>query len=262
METIIVTTNGDLDDEDDFELRSGDGTTWLTCVPFEAEGFTAAFSTRDGAKEGETSTDTARRLLTAMGRPGAAIVTCRQVHSSKVRVVKTREETLLPETECDAMTAIAEGLLLGVKTADCVPVLIADTKTRAIAAIHAGWRGTIDRIVERAFAMMIGSWKTHRDDCIAAIGPAICGGCYEVGTEVYGRFQAEFPYGERLVSDVEGEKGYLDLKLANLIQLELCGIQRGRIFMSDQCTVCDNDLYFSYRREGARAGRVVSLIGN
>jgi polyphenol oxidase len=262
METIIVTTNGDLGNEDDFELRSGDGTTWLACLPLEAEGFTAAFSTREGAEEGEQSSDTARRLLAAIGRTDATLVTCLQTHSSTVRVVKSVEDARGGAQKCDALTTSQPGVLLGIKSADCVPILIADRKTRAVAAIHAGWRGTVDRIVERAFATMIAAWKTHRADCVAVIGPCVCGSCYEVGPEVVERFQNEFPYGSQLIADPHEGKGYLDLKLANTIQLENCGIPRERIFVTELCTICENDLFVSYRKEGARAGRMISLVGS
>jgi polyphenol oxidase len=262
METIIVTTNGDLANEDKFELRSGDGTTWLACLPLEAEGFMAVFSTRDGATDGEQTSDTTKRLLAAIGQTNATLVTCRQVHSASVRVVRSRDEAHGQATECDALTTSQPGVLLGIKTADCVPILIADLKTRAVAAVHAGWRGSAARIVERAFATMIASWKTHRDDCVAVVGPCVCGSCYEVGPEVVERFLSEFPYGAQLIADQHEGKGYLDLKLANVIQLENCGLPRERIFVTELCTICDNDLFFSYRKEGSRAGRVLSVIGS
>jgi YfiH family protein len=262
METIIVTTNGNPTEPDDFELRRADGTTWVACPPLEAEGFVAAFSTREGAADGEPLADTARRLLAAVDRPDATLVTCRQVHSTSVRLVKAARDAGSAEAECDAVATAVPGLVVGVKTADCVPILIADLETRAVAAVHAGWRGTAGRIVERAFAMMIATWKTHRSDCVAAVGPAVCAACYEVGPEVLGRFRDEFPYADRVISNASGDKGHLDLKLANAIQLELCGLDRDGIFVSDYCTMCSSDLFYSYRREGARAGRILSIVGS
>jgi YfiH family protein len=159
------------------------------------------------------------------------------------------------------VTAKRPGLLVGVKTADCVPVLIADLKTGAVAAVHSGWRGTASRIVERAFASMVALWKTDRADCIAAVGPAVCASCYEVGPEVLARFRDEFPYANRLVSNVHGEKGHVDLKAACAVQLEMCGLAPEQVFVSDACTICRNDLFQSFRKEGARAGRILSVVG-
>lgn len=256
-----MTTDSNGDRPGAFELRSTDGITYVACLPFEAEGFTAAFSTRAGAAEGERFEATAERLLSAIGMPDAGLATCRQVHSAVVRAVTTEADARDRTAECDALTARAPGLLLGVKTADCVPVLIADRRTSAVAAVHAGWRGTAGRIVERAFAAMMATWSVRRADCIAAIGPAICGSCYEVGADVLGRFKAEFPYAKRFVSNEAGGKGHVDLKAACAIQLELCGFDPEQIYVADYCTMCGNDLFFSYRKEGVRAGRILSVVG-
>jgi YfiH family protein len=255
----IMAMNADGTGAGGFQMRSADGTTYLACLPLEEAGFTAAFSTRAGAAPGEPTGQTARRLLEAIGRPGTPIATCKQVHSTTVRTIEG--EAPGPETECDALTARQPGLLLGVKTADCVPVLIADRRTGAVAAVHAGWRGTAGRIVERTFAAMIASWATRRSDCLAAIGPAVCGRCYEVGPEVLERFRGEFPYAKRFVSDGEGGKGFVDLKAANAIQLEMCGLTPEQVFATDLCTICQNDSFPSYRREGERAGRILSVVG-
>lgn len=245
----------------DFEYRTSDGTTYLTCVPFEVEGFVAAFSTREGAAPGEPFDDTASRLLAALGTPKAPLATCKQVHSATVRAVRSDADIRDAKTECDGLTAKRPGLLLGIKTADCVPVLIADLETGAVAAVHAGWRGVVARIVERGFASMAGLWKSDRGDCIAAIGPSVCAKCYEVGPEVLARFQTEFPYAQRVISNPHGDKGNVDLKAACAIQLELCGFDAEQIFVSDECTICRNDRFPSFRREGASAGRMLSVVG-
>lgn len=246
----------------EFEHRSRDGITYMTCVPFEAAGFTAAFSTREGATEGEPVSATSTRLARAMGVDGLVVATCRQVHSATVRLVRTDADVADDTVESDAMVTDRQDVMLGVKTADCVPVLVADVRTRAVAAVHAGWRGAVDRIVERAVARMMGTFTTRGADCIAAIGPAICADCFEVGSEVVARFRNEFPYGDRLISNVHDDKGHIDLKLACAIQLELCGVPTDRIFVSDACTMCEPERFFSYRREGARAGRILSVVGS
>lgn len=245
----------------DFELRTTNDTTYLACPAFEAEGFVAAFSTRAGSLEGEAFDATAARLLGAIGYSDIQLAHCKQIHSSIVRTLKSPEDIAGTPEECDALTVSAPGVLLGIKTADCVPILIADARTGAVGAIHAGWRGTVARIVERAFAAMVGAWGTRRSDVLVAIGPAVCGACYEVSRDVLDRFKGEFPYAKRFVSNERGDKGHIDLKLACSIQLELCGVEPEQMFMTDYCTMCSNDLFFSFRKEGARAGRVLSVIG-
>jgi len=245
-----------------FELREGDGTSWLTCLPFEDQGFVAAFGTRLGAVQGESADETARRLVAALGLGSVPVCMAKQVHSAMVKVlVSDRDRAEIARAECDAMTTSTRGTLLGIKTADCVPVLIADTRTRAIAAAHAGWRGAVARIVERTFATLVAKHGARRGDCIAAIGPAIGAAAYEVGAEVLERFTTEFPYASRIVSNVHDGKGHVDLKTACAVQLELCGLEPEQIFVSDACTMSEPERWFSYRREGTAAGRIVSIVG-
>ena len=256
----LMTTDGDA--VTIFELREGDGTSWLTCLPFEDQGFVAAFGTRVGTVAGESADVTAERLVAALGLGNARLSMAKQVHSAVVRVLATdRDLSEIARAECDAMTTARRGTLLGIKTADCVPVFIADTRTRAIAVAHAGWRGAVARIVERTFATMVAKHGARRADCIAAIGPAISAQAYEVGAEVLARFQSEFPYASRIVSNVHDDKGHIDLKEACAIQLELCGLDREQIFVSDACTMSEPERWFSYRREGVAAGRIVSILG-
>lgn len=255
-----MTTNGDAVPM--FELREGDGTSWLSCLPFEDQGFVAAFGTRVGTLPGEPAEATAARLAGALGLGDSRLVMAKQVHSAIVRVLESdRDLADTGRTECDAMTTARRGTLLGIKTADCVPVLIADTRTRAIAAAHAGWRGAAARIVERTFATMVAKHGASRADCIAVVGPAISAAAYEVGSDVLERFQSEFPYASRIISNVHDDKGHIDLKEACAIQLEMCGLDREQIFVSDACTLREPDRWFSYRREGAAAGRIISIVG-
>lgn len=255
-----MTTNGDAGAV--FEFREADGTSWLTCLPFEDQGFVAAFGTRAGTAPGEPAEVTAERLVAALGLGNARVSMAKQVHSASVRVLGSdRELAEIGRTECDAMTTARRGTLLGIKTADCVPVLIADTQTRAVAAAHAGWRGAVERIVERTFATMMAKHGARRADCIAVVGPAISAPAFEVGAEVLERFQSEFPYAARIISNIHDDKGHVDLKEACAIQLEMCGLDREQIFVSDACTMLEPDRWFSYRREGAAAGRIISIVG-
>jgi YfiH family protein len=211
------------------------------------------------------------------------LVTLRQIHSDVIHVVGA------PATDApkaDALATRTPGLLLGVQTADCVPILLADTRRRAVAAIHAGWRGTLARIVVKALGRMRMEFGTRPRDVVAALGPAIGRCCYEVGPEVAQAFAAQF----RAAADwfdgpfdqlAHGEEplwlpwltmmppGHvpppprvqLDLRAANRWQLADAGVPETRIAVSDLCTACRTDLLFSYRREGAKTGRMMALIG-
>ena len=157
-------------------------------------------------------------------------------------------------------------VLLAVQTADCLPVLIGDPKSGAMAAIHAGWRGTAGRIVERAVADLMLVHGVNPRDCIAALGPAACAECYEVGEDVIERYKKEFGYWRNLLVNFKaGGKAHLDIRAANFQQLSFCGFSEDRIHVADYCTMHQNDLFFSYRMEGRRqpsgVGRSLSVIG-
>jgi YfiH family protein len=164
------------------------------------------------------------------------------------------------------MTTKLTGVLLAIQTADCLPVLIADPKSGAMAAIHAGWRGTAGRITERAVADLMLMHGTNPRDCIAALGPSACVECYEVGQDVIERYKKEFGYWRKLFANfTEGSKAYLDVRAANVQQLKFCGFSEDRIHVAHHCTIHQNELFFSYRREGktqtAGIGRLLSVIG-
>jgi YfiH family protein len=199
---------------------------------------------------------------------GVTFAHCRQVHGSSVHTIRALADAHGSHTEADALTTNQSGILVGVKTADCVPVLIADRGTGAVAAVHAGWRGAASHIVERTLAAMIHTWGTSCENCLAAIGPAVCARCYEVGPEVVRRFEQEFGYARRLLAgraseDANGQTGkmHLDLKLACRIQLEMSGLTADQLSEAPYCTICDNDLFYSYRKEGDRAGRILTVVG-
>jgi YfiH family protein len=255
---------------------------YLVCEPLERAGFLNAFSTRLGGAsalpqyalnlayfkgdEKEVVAENRRRFHKAIGAEGSQIMTARQTHSTERKVIESLDEARGPQPECDAMVTRLEGLLLAVKTADCLPVLIGDTKTGTIAAIHAGWRGTAGRITERTIADMMLLHGVSPRDCIAALGPAACAECYEVGDDVIERYKKEFGYWRQLlVNFKENGKAHLDVRAANVQQLRFCGFTDDRIHVADYCTMHQNDLFFSYRKEGSRqpsgVGRSLSLIG-
>ena len=254
----------------------------LVCEPLERAGFINAFSTRLGGvsalpsralnlayfkgDEKEAVAENRRRFLKAMGAEGVQIITARQTHSTERCTIESAQQARGPQPECDAMITRMTGVLLGVQTADCLPVLIADTKSGAVAGIHAGWRGTAGRITERTIADLMLSAGVNPRDCIAALGPTACAECYEVGEDVIERYKSEFGYWRNLlVNFKENGKAHLDIRAANVQQLMFCGFSEDRIHVAEFCTMHQNELFFSYRKEGrglpSQVGRLLSVIG-
>jgi hypothetical protein len=188
--------------------------------------------------------------------PGLSITTLRQVHSAHVFDAEGLRDR---QCEGDALVSNQPGKWIGVRTADCVPILLADHRTRAVAAIHAGWKGTAASIVRHAIDQMSTSFGTHAMDIHAAIGPAIRVCCYEVGREVAAAgFEELFPEGLRPHS----QDGHvmLDLVEANRRILTASGVPAAQIYDSGLCTFCCRDEFHSYRRDPSDRGRMVSFV--
>ncbi len=212
-----------------------------------------------------------------------ALITLRQIHSDVVHVFSKAPVRSRPG---DAAICRRAGLLLAIQTADCVPILLADTRRRVVAVVHAGWRGTLARIVSKTLGRMRLDFGTQPEGVIAALGPAIGSCCYEVGPEVAQAFAGQFPEAadwfegsfERLATGEEPnplpwltmmppghepppERVRLNLRAANHWQLVEAGVKPRNISVSALCTACRSDLFFSYRKEGAGTGRMMSVIG-
>jgi purine-nucleoside/S-methyl-5'-thioadenosine phosphorylase / adenosine deaminase len=183
-----------------------------------------------------------------------ADVTLRQIHSDLVRVASGLVDR---ECEGDALITDVPGQSIGIRTADCVPVLLADARRRVIAAVHAGWRGTAACIVKKAIEQLRQKYGTEAADLAAAIGPSIRACCYEVSPNVANEF-SRWP---KTVRQFAGTKPHVDLALANFLQMEETGVPASSIFDSQLCTACRTDLFFSFRREPANPGRMLSVIG-
>lgn len=202
-----------------------------------------------------------------------SLVTVGQIHSGVVQDLDREEPPFTtPEGRArlqgDGLVTQTPGRLLAILTADCVPVLVADTRTHAVAAFHAGWRGTVARIVEEGVCYLQEAHESQPGDLIAAIGPCIGACCFEVGTEVRDAFAAAFPYTGELVSVPAGKSEdhpHLDLVRANQRQLEDAGIPSGNIRLVAPCTACSQvagrPRFFSYRAQDGRTGRMLSAIG-
>jgi hypothetical protein len=265
----------------DFSFRHINGLQLLVCDPLERIGFKHAFSTRLGGvsplpadalslgnfsqDERENVIENRRRFLAALGLPDWTLVTARQIHSADVRVVRDAEDARSAPAAGDALTSGVAQTLLAVQTADCLPILIADERTGAFSAVHAGWRGTLAGIVARTVERMQQEHGSRACELHAALGPSISAAVFEVGPAVLAEFRKRFSYAEELICDLHPNgKGHLNLNLANVRQLTGCGLREDRIYDSGLCTYLRNDLFFSYRRErGAEkpVGRLMGVIG-
>ena len=206
---------------------------------------------------------------------GSVLVGVRQIHSDVVRVVKVGDGALEGRLQTAEGKAVLEGdglmtnvpgILLGVGTADCVPVLVVDVQKRVVAAFHAGWRGTVARIVEFGVAKMTEEYGSRVEDLVAAVGPSIGACCYAVGEEVRKEFERKFEYGSSLFRPRESGEMRLDLWEANRLQLLDAGLDEMRIAVVRECTGCARDVsgalrYFSHRGEKGVAGRMLNVVG-
>ena len=205
--------------------------------------------------------------------PDFETVTIRQVHSALVLPVRKEDgvfegrlQTADGKAVLEADGAVTDlpGVMLGVQTADCVPVLIADVNKRVVAAIHAGWRGTVARIVEKGCATMREEYGSRPEDLVAAVGPSIGACCYAVGEEVRSEFGSQFAYSDALFTTVSGQM-HLDLWQANRRQLLDAGVAADKITVIGECTACavshGERKYFSHRDEHGFTGRMMSVIG-
>jgi polyphenol oxidase len=218
------------------------------------------------------------RFKSALGAQQLSLISLRQFHSD---VIHLFDNPPSGPRRGDASITNRPNLLLAIQTADCVPILLVDPKKRAIAAIHAGWRGTLARIVTKTIGLLHMHYAINPRNLLATIGPCIGPCCYEVGTEVATQFLSQFAdaptyFDEFRTGDEPNPiqwlnmmppghqpppKGvFLDLPKANRSQLETAGVRPQNIYVSDFCTACRSDLLFSYRKEGPATGRLMSAI--
>ncbi len=196
----------------------------------------------------EASRERVGRFLEACGR----LLLMKQVHGS--RVVRAPWEGT---PEADAATGSEPGSILGVETADCLPLLLVDPRRRTVAAVHAGWRGTAAGVTARAVEALRAA-GSRSEDLLAALGPGIGPCCYEVGEELRAAFG---PRASEFFRPGPRGRPHLDVRAANRRQLREAGLVPDRIHDVDECTYCREDLYHSYRREGPGAGRMISFVG-
>jgi YfiH family protein len=282
METI--TSDQQLTDAG-FYWRDFDGVRALVCLPLEQDGFVNGFSTRGGGVSNmphdslslagfhddaaENILENRRRFLKLFSGQWS-LAGCWQVHGADVRVVgsvveaKPAEDRLGETIHCDVIVSNADGVLAAVKTADCVPILIGDPRTRSFAAVHAGWRGTLAGAAIAGLKRLSDEYGTRPEDVRIAIGASAGPCCYEVGADVIDAFSSRFPNGAKLFTPTRPGHAFVDLIKANRDQLESAGVLSDRIHVAPFCTMCRTDLFFSYRKEkklSGKVGRLMAVIG-
>jgi len=293
--------------------RATNGVEWLPVPGWDFPWLWAGFSTRKGglsraycaddspglpAVAGElnlgiTATDDRENVLrnrhlfaeAVTSDPATPLISLRQFHSNRiVRTSRTDAARNQPH-KADGQITAEPGLLLAIQTADCIPILVADRKRRVVAAFHAGWRGTLKRIVETGVGQMRLTFGSDSKDLIAAIGPGIGLCCYAVGEEVLSEFDSQFTYARELFREVYdsdpvrrkypmlfltqrapghspiGPSLHVDLIEANRRQLLSAGLAAASIQIVGGCTQCHPDLFFSHRGSHGYAGRMMAAIG-
>jgi polyphenol oxidase len=186
----------------------------------------------------------------------------KQVHGTEALVI---DRALTPTDRFaggwDALVTDQPGVMVAVRTADCVPILLHDPTRRVVAAIHAGWRGAVARIVPKTLALMESRFGSSPQEVRVSIGPSAGSCCYEVDEPVLDSLRQGFPQWEKTVHSQGGGKAHLDLKALIRGQAEECGVSTPSITTVNLCTICHDDLFYSYRREGKVNGTMVSAIG-
>jgi hypothetical protein len=237
-----------------FSVRTGG----CSPKPFESLNFSVS--------QGDSSANVRSNFAVVAERLGieaSGIVTCRQMHEDNVEIIDSFPH-ITPKA--DAIVTAVPGIYPAVKTADCLPILLLDPVHRAAGAIHAGWRGTVLRIVRKAVRTMTTHFGTNPTDLVAALGPAIGPCCYEVDDVVLKPFRREFPEAEQfIVRSDSGERRReslrLDLISANQTELIREGVLSANIYSPNLCTSCNSKLFFSYRRDGVKSGRQIAIAG-
>lgn len=265
--------------ENGFFWRARDGVKVLVCRRLEESGFVNGFSTRLGGVSpfpendlnlagfdedtNENIFENRRRFLNAFDGD-FNLATAWQTHGSDVKTVKTPADVQNSEEKFDALVSDLDQTLVGVKTADCVPVLLGDAVTGAFAAVHAGWRGTAASIVGKTIEKMQTEFGTDPQNLIGAIGPAASCRRYEIGRDVIDAFQENFPGSRHLFRPTRDGHALIDLHLANKEQLTGAGVAEENVRVAPFCTMERLDLFFSYRAEKklyGKTGRLLAVIG-
>src|SRR5262245_4292074 len=262
---------------EEFVRRVADGVPYYSCSALDELRFLRhGFSTRHGGVSlpadnlnlSQVSWDSVehvdenrRRFMTALGLGTATLATLSQIHSDRLHIIEEKEGQWNRRPQADALATRLQSVAVAVQIADCFPILMVDPRARAIAGVHAGWRGTLARIVSKSVQMMKRALDCDPTRLMLAIGPGIRRCCFEVGPEVVEAFDREFP-GARLAEPHPAKPGssLMDLRQALDVQFDEAGIPRSQVFDLAMCTRCRLDEFFSYRGEGPKSGRLMAVI--
>jgi hypothetical protein len=286
---------------------AANGAAWLPISGWNLPWLWSGFSTRIGgvtraycaddapgelnlgftAEDSREAVSANRRLLAeaVTGDPATTLIALKQFHSNLVVRATAADAGLERPRRADGQITNEPGILLAVQTADCIPVIVADTKRRAVGVFHAGWRGTVKRIAEIGVGRMRLEFGSCPQDLVAAIGPGngVC--CYAVGEEVHSEFESQFSYARELFREVYdadvvrqkypmlfltqrapghspiGPSLHVDLIEANRRQLLAAGLRSDSIAVVGGCTQCHAELFYSHRGSRGRTGRMMAVIG-
>lgn len=206
-------------------------------------------------------------VLAAFGWQADSLTTPIQIHGNTVLRVTGKHKdkgAVDPDSDLrgvDGLITNEKGILLMIKVADCFPLYLCDPVTHSLGLIHAGWRGTAAGIVARAITNMTDSFGSKPKEILAGIGPGINGCCFHVEEDVVDAFGPRAFMNEFIRKVDETGKWSLDLKRLILSQLQECGLTENHVEMANECTSCNREFFFSYRRDNGRTGRMVALIG-
>jgi hypothetical protein len=189
------------------------------------------------------------QFFSSLGIDVATLAIPKQIHSNNIQIINT------PSTypDCDGLITQTNDLALVITVADCLPVLLFDPQNDVITAVHAGWRGTVSQIVSRAVQQLINNFASDPEKILVFIGPGAGVCCYEIQEEVAAQFKNQH------VALHDGKR-FLDLKQINFHQLLEIGVQKQHIEVCRHCTICEPELFHSYRRDGNRSGRMMATI--
>jgi hypothetical protein len=208
-----------------------------------------------------------RRLISEiLGCDSRELVAGKQIHSDQIKVVSVDDkgkgaldyETAIEDT--DALITDKPGVLLTSYYADCTPILILDPVKKAIGLAHAGWKGTVSKIAQKTVLKMRDVYQSNPADILVGIGPAIGQCCYQVDSRVIKPLKDNFENWGRLIKEDGEGQWRLNMALANQLQLEEIGVRSENIIQSGLCTCCNSELFFSYRRDQGKTGRMASMI--
>jgi len=212
--------------------------------------------------------------LKALKLPQVVIPKTHQPHGNKVHLLRSDAKVHgpgpkgdpsgstvhSPLLEGDAFVTDQASVVCWVRTADCLPILIVDIKKKVVGAVHAGWRGTAAKIILETLKTFQNHFKSSVADLRVALGPAICGRCYQVGMDVAHAFEKAGLFPAPWIEESSRGRWHLDIAYANLHLLEEAGLRREQIYTSLACTACDLEKFRSFRKEGGKKGEQVNFV--